>query len=125
MNAYRRPVGALLAGLCLAGCAGSVHPRRDAGLLSSCRARTEQEFNRQNRDLLSFRDNTDTPFSTSFDSGITSAGLSRRFARDQLMSSCVDSDGVNIKNAAGAPSADGNAPSFSRDVNRVPTENGP
>lgn len=123
MNAYHRPVRALallaglgLAGLGLAGCAAPPRPKPDAAMLSSCRERTERQFNRQNRDLLSYQDNTGTPFSTSFDSGITSAGLSRRFARDQMMSSCVGS--------SGAPSG-GNESSFSRDIDRTPTLTGP
>lgn len=115
LTVIARPVMALLAVLAAAGCAAPSRPKPSAATASSCRASTEQTFNRQNRDLLSFRDGRDTPFSNSYDSGITSAGLSRRYARDQLYSSCIDSNGATA-------TEDRPGSSFSPNADRTPSE---
>ena len=57
--------------------------------LNACRARADAVYNQQNRSALSERDQSETPFSTNYVSGITSAGLGARFARDNLVDQCT------------------------------------
>ena len=54
----------------------------------ACRARADQVYQQQNRADLSVRDTRDSPFATSGLPGITSSGLSSRFARDDLIAGC-------------------------------------
>ena len=99
-------VAALALTAVLSACAAPPRPRASVAASAACRSQTEQVFNRQNRDLLTHRSSVDTPFSDSYDSGITSAGLSRQFERDQMMKSCLDSssraesDGASFSPAA-------------------------
>ena len=106
----RRPAAAAMM-VCLlgaAGCAAPPKPRATVAATAACRGSTEQAFNRQNRDLMSYRDDKDTPFSDSYNSGITSAGLSRRFELDQMMTSCLNNSGVAGANVS-EPVTDGEA----------------
>ncbi len=48
-----------------------------------------RSFNRQNRYLISERDTTDSPFSTSGVSGITTRGLTQRYDYDTALASCL------------------------------------
>ncbi len=84
----------LLAGaLVTAGCSGrreeTPTQRVTDANVAACRARTEAIFRAQNRDLLSQRDQTDTPRSVSGLAGFTSRGLDRRFATMQVMQDCL------------------------------------
>jgi hypothetical protein len=101
-----RPLYALLmAGLLAAGCTRAPPPTRSAASLrATCRAQSEAAYNRQNRALLSTRDTTDTPFSSSGVSGITTNGLSREYDREVNLDNCLRGAG-----GAGAPSGDGTA----------------
>jgi hypothetical protein len=101
-----RPIFALLTvGLLAAGCTRSPPPTRsDLSLRASCRAQSEASYNRQNRALLSTRDTTDTPFSTSGLSGITTNGLSREYDREVNLDNCLRGNG-----GASAPAGDGTA----------------
>jgi hypothetical protein len=95
----------LMAGLLAAGCTpAQPQTKAQASLQSSCRAQSEAAYNRQNRDLLSTRDTTDTPFSTSGVSGITTRGLSREYDREVQLDNCLRAGG-----GAGAQSRDGTA----------------
>ena len=87
----RPPFALLLAGLlAAAGCTSAPPPTRSvAAARAACRARSEAAFNRQNRALLSTRDTTDTPFSTSGDTGITTRGLSREYERVSQLDACL------------------------------------
>lgn len=67
--------------------------------LNACRTRADQVFTRQNRDAVYRVDNynTDTrdaPFGTSGLKGVTSAGLSQRFNRDNMVDNCLRGSGV-------------------------------
>ena len=77
---------ALLCGACQPAQPMSRASRAD---YQACRARADQVFNQQNRSYLSERDQRDTPFAASGNSGITSAGLSSRYARDDLLAGCT------------------------------------
>lgn len=78
--------GALLLGACQPAAPLSKAARAD---YNACRMRADQVFNQQNRAMLSERDTRDTPFASSGVSGITSAGLSSRYARDDLLAGCT------------------------------------
>ena len=100
----------LLAGL--AACAPPARPRSNAAAVTAaCRAETDRVYAAQNRADLSYRDQRDTPFAGSYNSGITSRGLGARFGRDNLESSCVASNS-NPNAAPAAPDA-GTGPTFS------------
>ncbi len=98
-----RPIFALLlAGLLAAGCTPAPPPSRSAvAARAACRAQTEAAYNRQNRDLLSTRDTTDTPFSTSGLSGITTNGLSREYDRQTTLDNCLRTSGAGQAAAPG------------------------
>ncbi len=68
--------------------------RANAAALASCRASTNQSFDRQNRYLLSERSTVDTPFSTSGDPGVTTRGLTQRYNYDTQLASCLDASGA-------------------------------
>ena len=106
----------LIAGLLLsAGCTPAPPPSRStASLRASCRARSEAAYNRQNRALLSTRDTTDTPFSTSGVSGITTRGLSREYDREVGLDNCLRDGGA-------APAAAGAGTAFQGPVVQVPS----
>lgn len=56
----------------------------------ACRARADAIYQQQHRADLSVRDTRDSPFATSGLPGITSAGLSSLFARDDLVADCTN-----------------------------------
>ncbi len=84
--------------LAAAGCMGpgpqTSSSRTSAAAVASCRASTESSFNRQNRYLLSERNTTDSPFSTSGVTGITTRGLTQRYDYDTQLSSCLSASGA-------------------------------
>ena len=90
--------------LATAGCASSPQnsavSRADSTTLASCRASTNQAFNRQNRYQISERDQTASPFSTSGDTGITTRGLSQRYDYDNQLQSCLSASGGDAGSAA-------------------------
>ncbi len=98
---------ALAVALLAPGCAPwatKPQSRVSAAAAAACRSRTDQVYERQNRYLLSERDTRDSPFSTSGTTGITSAGLSQRFARDSMYDSCIGSNAPDLGNTpASAP----------------------
>ncbi len=85
-------LSALLPAL-LAACQPAPPPtpaqRAQRAEVAACRADTDAAFERQNRYLLSERDTTDAPFSSSGDSGITTRGLSERYGYDEDLSHCL------------------------------------
>jgi len=99
----------LLAAL-VAGCSAAPRSRADAAATAACRAEVDRVYAIQNRAELSQRDQRDTPFASSYNSGITSRGLGARFGRDNQVSSCVSAT------TAGAPATAidvGTGPTFS------------
>ena len=77
---------------------------------SDCRARADAVYDRQNRGDLSRRDNRDSPFSSSYNSGITTRGLGARFERDKMVADCV------AANSSTRSSAASTGPTFSGQV---------
>ena len=110
-----RPLVALVTlGLLAVGCTRSPPPSRSAASLrASCRAQSESAYNRQNRALLSTRDTTDTPFSSSGVSGITTNGLSREYDREVYLDNC-------LRGAGDAPAPAGAGTAFQGPVVQQP-----
>ncbi len=73
----------------LAGCSPAPRSRADAATTAACRAEVDRVYAAQNRSELSRRDQRDTPFADSYNSGITSSGLGALFGRDNQVSSCI------------------------------------
>ena len=88
-----RPVLALVmlaaSAVLLTGCQQPARPRASLAATAACRAEVDRVYAAQNRVDLSTRDQRDTPFAGSYNSGITSAGLSSRYGRDTMESSCL------------------------------------
>jgi hypothetical protein len=87
-----RAVSTALVLLLAAGCTPpppTAASRANAAALASCRSSTDASFNQQNRYLLSEQDTTDSPFSTSGVSGITTRGLTQRYDYGTQLASCL------------------------------------
>lgn len=83
----------------LVACQAAPQPRTraNAATQNECRAVVDRVYAAQNRSELSTRDERDSPFAASYNSGIVTRGLSGRFQRDNMVNTCLD--------AAGNPSA--------------------
>ena len=79
--------------------------RATTAALASCRASTNQSFDRQNRYLLSERSTTDSPFSSSGDPGVTTRGLTQRYDYDTQLASCLGSSNATVGLANGPASS--------------------
>ncbi len=87
----------LMAGVLATGaCAfqtGPARPRAEVAAVSACRVRADEVFERQNCDHV-YRsdayqtDTRDAPFATSGMRGVTTAGLSQQFGRDNTLDEC-------------------------------------
>ena len=91
----------LLLPLLVGACA--VPPRRssaDRAVAAACRQEVDRVYAAQNRRELSYRDQRDTPFAASYNSGITTTGLSSAFGRDNDVQGCIS------QNRTGASSGD-------------------
>ena len=101
--------------LLAAGCQSPTpRSRANAAAETACRAEADRVYAAQNRADLSQRDQRDTPFANSYDSGITSRGLGTRFGFDNQVSSCVSN---SASPGAGAQAVDpGTGPTFSPTV---------
>ncbi len=95
----------LLLGACAAP---SPRSSADRAVAAACRQEVDRVYAAQNRRDLSYRDQRDTPFAASYNSGITTTGLGSRFGRDSDVQSCVS------LNRPGAAAGDaGTGPTFS------------
>jgi hypothetical protein len=75
-----------------AGCqgAGAARSPGDAAKVAACRAQTDRVYRAQNRGAIFLpNDQRDSPFSSSYDPGLTSRGLSGLFGRDQEQAECL------------------------------------
>ena len=86
----------------LAGCNAAPQSRAQAATSAACRAEVDRVYAAQNRAELSRRDQRDTPFAESYNSGITSRGLGALFGRDNQVSSCVSNSSAPGTGAATA-----------------------
>jgi hypothetical protein len=88
MISSRAAVVVILAAGLATACAPA-RPRPTAAVQAACRAETDRVYAAQNRAELSYRDQRDTPFAGSYNSGITSRGLGSLFGRDRMESACL------------------------------------
>ena len=79
----------LLGLLAFAGCARTQRTPVEAATIAACRERADQVYERQNRVDLSRRDERDTPYASSYTSGVTTRGLGARFERGQRIAACT------------------------------------
>ena len=75
----------------LVGACGARPPQSSADRAAAvaCRQEIDRVYAAQNRRDLSYRDQRDTPFASSYNSGVTSAGLGTLFGRDNDIQSCT------------------------------------
>jgi len=95
----------------VAGCRSAPRSRADAATSAACRAEVDRVYAAQNRADLSRRDQRDTPFADSYNSGITSRGLGALFGRDNQVSSCISNSGASGN--GGSATDIGTGPTFS------------
>ena len=83
----------LAAGILLGLLAGCGQPRSSAELeqQQACGQQADRQFDKQNRYLMSERDQTDTPFSSSGLPGDTTQGLNDQYSRDRMVDDCMHS----------------------------------
>ena len=103
-------LAALAPGL-LVGCQQAPRSRADAATERACRVEADRVYAAQNRAELSMRDQRDTPFAGSYNSGITSRGLGSRFGLSNQVASCVSQSSAGGA-AVAAPEAP-TGPTFS------------
>ena len=103
-------VAAMLLPMLAVGCQSAPRSRADAAAAAACRAEADRVYAAQNRADLSRRDQRDTPFAGSYNSGITSRGLGTLFGFNNQVSSCV-SNSTNSA-TAGASVDPGTGPTF-------------
>jgi hypothetical protein len=84
----------LLLAAAAAGCQQApARSRAEVAARAACREAVDRVYNAQNRADLSRRDERDYAFAASYNSGIVSRGMSSRYGRDQMVSSCVQTTG--------------------------------
>lgn len=114
LNGRPALAAALAVAMLAAGCQSAPRSRADAASAAACRADADRVYAAQNRADLSRRDQRDTPFASSYNSGITSRGLGTLFGLDNQVSSCVSS---SSSPGGGAAAVDaGTGPTFSPTV---------
>ncbi len=60
---------------------------------AACRTRADEIYLKQNRALMSVRDQRDNPFAATGISGNTTEGLGDLYGRDQMLAGCLNSIG--------------------------------
>ncbi len=87
----------------LSGCVKPVPPSRETTQdAAACRSRADEIYLKQNRALLSERDQRDEPFGATGIPGNTTEGLGDRYGRDQMLADCLNSLGpATATNGAG------------------------
>jgi hypothetical protein len=97
----------------LAGCTFGAPPppsaqqRAERRIMQDCRAEADRIYEVQNRELMSVRSTTDTPYSSNGMPSAPSQGLSGRYAYDQLLEACLRN---NLGGQAPVPAAQGPGP---------------
>jgi hypothetical protein len=99
----------LIAGLiALAGCVKPLPPSRTASAdAAACRARADEIYLKQNRVLMSVRDQRDVPFASTGISGNTTQGLGDLYGHDQMVASCLNSVGPASNAGVATPNSTG------------------
>lgn len=68
--------------------------RADQKTLAACRERANQVYAEQNRGAVYEQNNSLSPFSSSYVSGITTRGLGERYGHDTMIADCVRNTGA-------------------------------
>ncbi len=104
-DALRRAIRSAGLAVLACGCTlGSPGPTRaDQQAIASCKAEADRTYLEQNREVLSERSQTDTPFSSSGMVGVTSQGLGQLYGRSNDIEACLRSR--TAANAATEPAA--------------------
>jgi hypothetical protein len=88
--------------------------RASASTLAACRARAEDIYVRQNRDLIYQNDTSSTPYSAGPNTGIPTHGLASLFANQRNVDDCVRNTGSqeprNDSTVAAEPGTPGATP---------------
>ncbi len=89
----RHAAGVVVACLLLSPLAGCSQPRSGAELerQQACGQQADRQFEKQNRYLMSERDQTATPFSSSGLPGDPTRGLNDQYGRDRMVDDCMHS----------------------------------
>ncbi len=128
--AFRLPAGCVLVLLALAGCDRfNTAPVSQAtpAQVAACRQRADEVWLRQNRQAIFESDvraggQRDAPFAGAGITGNTSAGLSSRFSREQMVNNCLTSGSANtVRPAPGAATP----PTPPRPTNEPPDADAP
>lgn len=83
-----------LALLVLSACQSAPpRPAGNAATVTACREQADRIYAQQNRVDLSRRDDRDTPFASSYNSGITTRGLGARYEWGRQVAACAGSGG--------------------------------
>lgn len=114
------------ASLLLAACSGAQPPGQQASAAqkAACRQRADEVYAKQNRAELynsdTYQSDTrDSPFAVAGLPGITTRGLGGQYARDNLVSDCLNDAAGNVGNSAYDP-APASAPSAPATPGRLP-----
>lgn len=99
----------LAALLILTACQAPPRSRTEAATTAACRTEVDRVYAAQNRADLSRRDQRDSPFASSYLPGITTRELGARYARDNMVSSCISN---SAQPSSPAPDT-GTGPTFS------------
>ena len=73
----------------------------DASVRADCRMEVDRQYNAQNRVDLTRRDERDYAFAGSYNSGISSRGLSSEYQRDNMIRDCLRANGSRGQAAPG------------------------
>lgn len=99
------PPTMLLLAAALAGCGGShAMTREDRDAMTACQAEADRIYAARNRDQLSQRDSSSSPFSANTLAYDPNAGLADRYQQQQMMDTCL------ARSAAGAAVVPGTRP---------------
>lgn len=78
-------------------CAGCMAPPprspADVAVRTDCREQVDRQYNAQNRVDLTRRDERDFAFAGSYNSGISSRGLSAEYSREKMIDGCLRAAG--------------------------------
>ncbi|HEY4042243.1 MAG TPA: hypothetical protein VGM32_10445 [Rhodopila sp.] len=109
MNCLRfaAKTGILIAGLVVWGCTAGPpggQAQADADTRAACRQRAEQAYEQQNRgEIYSPPSQVNTPYSASYEPGVSGRGLSELFAHDRMISDCVRNTGTGAERSQSGP----------------------
>ncbi len=79
--------------------------RADAALRSACREHADAVYDRNNRDQIYRIGTRDTPYSGQYNAASIDAGLSQRYAHQNLIRDCIRNTGTETDRTEPGPNA--------------------